>query len=268
MTRHLTLGILVFAVACTGTSDQETDRDTDATDTVDDPGPIEIAGDYAQLFGEFPDQAVFAYLSVTNTTWVDDFSAYTIVTYDNEAQVAIAQNSGDNYYFPGLYSRFDWAVTDDGSLWYCQTAYDAASEADAAAVAAPDSSDPASTGCGSFPWTLLAPKLPIGGTWDDGYFQHTIDEAAWTMGDGVFHVAETSVDARFLIAQNDAGNEFFPGLWSRFDWHFDDTDLYYCQSAYDAADQAAAAESESDPSQLDSGCGGFAWSSLTPIDTN
>ena len=39
--------------------------------------------------------------------------------------------------------------------------------------------------------------------------------------------------------------------------------MYYCQSTYDAADEAAAESAVSaDSSDLDAGCGGFSWSQL------
>jgi hypothetical protein len=93
---------------------------------------------------------------ITNEEWTTDAYVFWISSYDNASRVAIAQNDTANDYNPDLWSRFDWY--DDGtSLWYCQTAYDAASEADAEATPAATTTDPATTGCGGFSWTNLTP---------------------------------------------------------------------------------------------------------------
>ena len=40
--------------------------------------------------------------------------------------------------------------------------------------------------------------------------------------------------------------------------------LWYCQIVFDAPDATAAEATSADPSDLDAGCGGFAWTLLTP----
>ena len=69
----------------------------------------------------------------------------------------MGQNDAANTYNPGLYSRYDWTTDDSGQLWFCTTAYDAATEEDALNATAPDASDPATGGCSSFPWSSLTP---------------------------------------------------------------------------------------------------------------
>ncbi|MDC0720916.1 hypothetical protein [Nannocystis bainbridge] len=112
-----------------------------------------------------------------------------------------------------------------------------------------------------------APEVPeIEGEYTDQYGgKHTIDADAWTMGTDVFHVLSFDNERDRLVAQNDADNAFNPDLFSRFDWHVDGDDVYYCQSAFDAADEAAAeAATAADPTDLMTGCSGFPWTSLTP----
>ena len=92
--------------------------------------------------------------TISQSSWVSGAASYTISQFDNDAQFIIAQNSEDNEYNPGLWSRFDWASV-DGALWYCQTAYDAESEEAALATPAADAANPAETGCGGFSWTQL-----------------------------------------------------------------------------------------------------------------
>lgn len=73
----------------------------------------------------------------------------------------IAQNSEEDPYDPGAWSRFDY-VLDEGTLYYCQTLYNAGSEAEAYAHPGADSEAPAEGGCGEapydFPWSTLTPE--------------------------------------------------------------------------------------------------------------
>jgi len=111
--------------------------------------------------------------------------------------------------------------------------------------------------------------LAIIGSWtDEADYAHEITQTEWTMDTSIFHISQFDNAGEFLVAHNDAANTYFPDLWSRFDWTYDAADLYYCQTAYDAADEAtAAAETSADRADLDAGCAGFAWSPLTPVTT-
>ena len=66
----------------------------------------------------------------------------------------VAQNDSGNEWSADLWSRFDWTENEAG-LWYCQTAYGAESEEAAMMTEAPDATDPANSGCGSFSWSKL-----------------------------------------------------------------------------------------------------------------
>jgi hypothetical protein len=120
-----------------------------------------------------------------------------------------------------------------------------------------------------------AAALEITGEWLEEFapgmgITHVIDETRWDQlsdfGDAIFHVASYDNEARVVVAQADGANEFDPGLWSRFDWAWDGDALYYCTAVYDArsAEDALAAPA-SEPGDLESGCGGFPWSMLTPV---
>jgi hypothetical protein len=115
--------------------------------------------------------------------------------------------------------------------------------------------------------TSTSPEIQ--GVWVDGFgFSHWVTAEQWQSGWGPtalrFVIVEQNDDAMWLVAENDADNEFNPGLFSRFEWTFSDEQLYYCQSVFDApsADDAATAD-PADASDLESGCNGFGWSSLT-----
>lgn len=107
--------------------------------------------------------------------------------------------------------------------------------------------------------------LAIVGTYTDEYGDtHVISEESWENGAGSFAIATYDNTGMWIVAQNADSNEFFPGLWSRFDWTMDGDTLLYCQSAFDGATQADAEAASADPSDLMMGCGGFAWTNMTP----
>jgi hypothetical protein len=110
---------------------------------------LAIAGSYTDAFGT---EHVIDDASWTQTFPGSTPTTWTIASYDNDGMVVIAQNSPDDPYNPDLWSRFDWV----GDLSYCQTTFDAATEADALATPRADDTDLAS-GCGGFGWTDLTP---------------------------------------------------------------------------------------------------------------
>lgn len=87
-------------------------------------------------------------------------------------------------------------------------------------------------------------------------------------GMGRYNIAEFDNDANWVVASNDAANEYFPNRWSRFDWTEQAGTLYLCQIAYDDESLEAAKDTEapdaSDPANA--GCGGFGWTVLTPAE--
>jgi hypothetical protein len=95
---------------------------------------------------------------IDETSWISGSSTFAITQYSNQDRRIVAKNGDSNGVNPGLWSRFDWTTTDDGELWYCQTAYDADSEEAAVATQAADPTDPANGGCGvnGFTWTKLS----------------------------------------------------------------------------------------------------------------
>lgn len=227
--------------------------------------PIELQGAWDDNFGGAHD--------IDSRRWLN-YSDTVVVTFDNVEEYAIAFN-GPDAFVPNSWSRFDWTF-DNGSYWYCQTAYDAASYEDALATPRSDDSDPANGGCGDFgfSWTqLIEAPLAIAGVYDDNFGgSHDVDATAWVQGFGSYNVSRFSNIEQYVIAQNDASNGFNPLLWSRFDWTEDTAgQLYYCQTEYAAASEAdalyAAPSDASDPGTC--GCGGacpggFSWTAMTP----
>lgn len=110
----------------------------------------EIAGRYTDAFGGSH--------TVTATRWEqtgEGFSSgFRFTLVDNDEDWAVAQNDATNEYSPSLYSRFEW-VEAGGVLYFCQSPFDAATEAAAIDSARPGRGDPANSGCGMFGWSAL-----------------------------------------------------------------------------------------------------------------
>ncbi|HEY5957204.1 MAG TPA: hypothetical protein VIV60_11645 [Polyangiaceae bacterium] len=200
--------------------------------------------------------------------WNVGDDVFTFVAFDAEDDQLVAQNAATNAYFPGLYSRFDWATDADGRLRYCQTVYNAESATAATSVARADESD-WEKGCAGFAWSTLTGPSILGSYLDSYQGSHVITAAAWVMGGqgaSTFHLLVLSNAQRYLIAENDAANPYNPSKFSRFDWLSDETGaLYYCQTAYAAESAAAAlAVPAAVESDLAKGCAGFPWTKLVP----
>ncbi len=146
--------VLVALAACSGSDDEgateETGTLTDDTGTA--PEGLEIAGTWSDTFGT---EHV-----IDETTWTKTFPGYPayvfhVATWDNASAWLVAQNDTANGYNADAWSRFDW-TWDGGDLYYCQSVFGAASQADAEAAPSADGGD-LDTGCGGFPWTGLVP---------------------------------------------------------------------------------------------------------------
>ncbi|MEE2750112.1 MAG: hypothetical protein VX519_01675 [Myxococcota bacterium] len=271
----IAITLVGLSLACSGSKDTEDTADTgdtadtaDVVDTADtgEPEPADLA-----LYGDWDDNYGANHI-INNQTWETGASVFHLAQYDNEAQFAIAHNDISNEWNADLWSRFDWHVDAQDRSWFCLTAYDAADEETARSTEAADATDPSSAGCGGFSWTELRTSLPIGGVHTDNWGSaHTINAFSWTTSSGtdssVFHISQSSIENQYAIAENDAANPYNPGAWSRFDWSVDaDGVTWFCQTTYDAADEATAlatpAADASDPA--DSGCGGYSWSQFIP----
>lgn len=138
--------LLPLLAACAG---GDTDaHDTDHVHDTDDAG-LEIAGAWVDDFGGTHD--------ISETTWDMAFALFAITGYDNDGDWLVARNDAENDFAPGLWSRMDW--THDGTdHWFCQTLFDATSEQAAREVPRADDTDPATGGCGGFPWSMLTPR--------------------------------------------------------------------------------------------------------------
>jgi hypothetical protein len=138
----LALGLILAANGCAQKKDEPQ-------------GPLAIIGTYIDAFG--------CSQTITATNWTTTVDVplgcggtYHIVEYFNAAMFLIALNGTDTFN-PGAWSRFDW-VAYAPHLYYCQTAYAAATQADAEDTPPANAADLAG-GCDGtvnhFPWTQL-----------------------------------------------------------------------------------------------------------------
>lgn len=98
---------------------------------------------------------------IAATTWTMGTSVFHLSLVDNTQLFAIAQNDCANPCYGrdcygGEWSRFDWTYDAAHSLWYCQTAYAAASAEQALQTPAANAQN-LDTGCSGFPWSKLTP---------------------------------------------------------------------------------------------------------------
>jgi hypothetical protein len=115
------------------------------------------------IAGKYGDQST-GMDEITGETWTSSGPGYSskfeLLRLSNNSRFVIAENDSQNGYNPGRFSRFDWTIDAEGTLYYCQSTYDA--ETAEAALAAPpaDSTDPKTAGCGQFFWSQLVPMVP------------------------------------------------------------------------------------------------------------
>jgi hypothetical protein len=220
--------------------------------------PLPILGAWSDAYG--------GYHEIDAQRWRDDFGGWRVTVLDVAARFAVAQNDASNFFFPGLWSRFDWTWY-QGQAWYCQTAYAAPDETAALATTPADPTRPDVSGCGGFSWTALTPEDPeIVGAYATN-FGGTVDVTAdvWDEAWSSWTISRFSNLDRVIIARNDRTNPFAAGLWSRFDWAEVGGRLFYCQTAYDAPSEWAARGTPraDDHDPATTGCGGgFPWTEL------
>ncbi|MCB9662498.1 MAG: hypothetical protein H6732_00135 [Alphaproteobacteria bacterium] len=253
-------------VACGSPSTDTTDTDTDAVDTdvvdtgTDQPadlnkGPIAVAGDWA---ASFMGTAV-----IDDVSWDLGYALANLTKFSNGERWAVGSN-GD-----GTWSRFDWAADGPDGWWYCQQAYDAATESTALTTPPADATDPETTGCGAgdtvFGWTRLFATHGRNGQYtDDGGATHTVTTWTWQTTNGTdtaaFALGSWDVGAGWITAKDDES-----GTWSRLTLLDVGDDLWMCAGAVDLVDEAAAiaAPAPATDAPETGGCQGEAWTKLT-----
>jgi hypothetical protein len=128
----------------------------DGEDTASgDQGPLAIVGSY---FDQDNNEHVIGESHWTMDYGANDEYSYSITQYSNASGWLVAENGENDALETGKWSRFDWVRNRAGTVWYCQTAYTAATEQEALDTQAADSTDPTSgSGCPGYGWFELRP---------------------------------------------------------------------------------------------------------------
>jgi hypothetical protein len=159
------------------------------------------------------------------------------------------------------FNEIVWTRVVNGSFYYCfvdfnrDTADDARNTTNVA-----DATDPATSGCGQFPWTRLSAVIEVEGAWLDGATPLDIDSDAW----GEQTVASYNNFRNSAILQNpDSGDD--PLKFGKVVWTALDDEGFALCVASSAQDSAALAESSAtSPNAMDlaMGCNGGAWTEI------
>lgn len=120
-----------------------------------------IAGSYMDEWGALHDLTEEAWtMTYAFSSGFSSTSQFSVTDWEGDDLMGsvIAQNAEDAPYDAGRWSRFDYAIH-GGELYYCQTRFNAGSEAEAADSPPADPTSPDEGGCGEppydFTWTLL-----------------------------------------------------------------------------------------------------------------
>lgn len=248
---------------------EDSNADTEDTEEKEDTAVEESGPDSSalMLIGSYTDSSLVSH-TITEDVWDSGPErVFNISQYDNNSGFLIAQNGENNnpqYGNPERWSKFQWYRNDDGELSYCQSISDASSE-DAALTANADVAD-LSLGCAGRPWTEIRLNMDLSGDFvDSAGAPHSINAFTWAVGTApsLFHIIESSNDDDYALAQNDDGNAFYPGLYSKFEWTTNpDGEWFYCQSTSDASSLDDAKGITADRDDLLTGCGMEPWTGL------
>ena len=136
----LGLSLSLILVACGGDSSPGVDVAA---------GPLEVRGSWSDNWGTD--------WEITGQRW----GAWTVESFDNDANVGVVRYPADDIYSPNTYSKVAWTdVSETDRTWaYCSVNFGKDTAAAASDdPAAPDAGDLEGVGCGGFPWTLMVPK--------------------------------------------------------------------------------------------------------------
>ncbi|MGO4550723.1 hypothetical protein AB4059_06435 [Lysobacter sp. 2RAF19] len=115
------------------------------------------------------------------------------------------------------------------------------------------------------------PQMLVGDFVDDYGITYRISAQDWHQRPGThYRVVAWHPDARYLVAQNDAGNASDAGLWTRIDWvALPGMPPYawgFCLSAYNAPTQADAERTTvARRDAPKTGCNGFPFSRMRRV---
>lgn len=111
-----------------------------------------------------------------------------------------------------------------------------------------------------------AGSADIFGEWTDQYSStYSFDESIIDTGYTTYDVVGFSDGGQYIVAQNSETADYFPCMFTRFDWLIDGEATYLCRTVLGAPSvEEALALPAADRENVLTGCSGFPWSVLTP----
>ncbi|MEC9072785.1 MAG: hypothetical protein VX938_10415, partial [Myxococcota bacterium] len=229
---------------------------TNPTGGIWDRWDLEIAGVWLSSFGQAQ--------TITTLAWNQD---QTIVTWDNDANTLVSQNTEDAPYYPGAFNRIVWTEQDDEGFWYCTVDFGVESlELVQAFDKVPDDTDPAVSGCGGFAWTRLERSIETAGEWESPEAGAlSITPESW----GSEAIIYFSNNQNWVITQNPPDAFYYPDYYNKVLWtHGDNGSLLVCVIDRELKTLEEVVESEYLANALNpdlTGCRGKPWTRYSPV---
>lgn len=224
-----------------------------------------------EIVGEFTDNYDYGH-TITKTTWENSGCVKTIISFDNVSKSLIYQEaSSAPCYNPNKFGKIYWSqVQSNGKFYQCENVYNKNSAAEAMNDPSPPSKVNLPNGCGGFSWSLMAKNnLQIIGNFTDNYSgTYVIAQMSWENYGCVKTIISYDNAARSLIYQEAMNAACYnQGKFGKIYWTQvqGNGSFYHCENVYGKSTPAAAASDASPPApaNLTTGCGSFAWSSMT-----
>ena len=231
---------------------------------------IALAGTYLTNFG--------SYITVNDGTW------YTVASYGTsmyhihafEGSYIIAQNSANNSYNAGQWSKFEFHATSGGGYGYCQSVYNAAT---ANAAYNTDTSSiynaaDAAAGCNGFGHTTMTPcsrRRPANSS-TTGAITSRSTPACGTRSrrPAPRRCTVSRRTARTGSSRRTRRPTRGTNMWSLFRFHTVGSGYGFCQIIYNgnsASDTILGDVSAYNASDASAGCNGFGHSTMAPYTT-
>jgi hypothetical protein len=213
---------------------------------------LEVRGLWASNYG-FDEE-------ITASKW----GTAAIIEYDNAENFVVTQQPADDMFNPNEFSKIVWTEPSLGRFWYCTVDFGLATADEARATAkSADATNPASGGCGGFPWTRLATPIEIAGSFSSMWGMESITSHVW----GTATVVEYDNDTNVALTQWPADDMFNPNEFNKVVWTEPMSGrFFYCIVDFgrDTIEQARTSTQTFDSSDpATRGCGMFPWTELS-----
>jgi len=247
--------------AATNNETSQTTNNPTTNNTTPTPEPLAVAGMWFEAFkggqSSFP-------VEITQESWGSGI----LVSWDNDARVAITQNPEDSSFDPGKFNRIVWTEPGtSGAFYYCTTDFGVETqEAAEALTTMADATEAYSSGCGGFGWSKLVPQaFELSGIYVATFsgamenYVEIVTEGEWNG----FEVIDFDNGENTAITRNGPDADFMPGSYNKIVWtELENGEFFHCTVEFGLESEQAARDSVAtadDSNPFESGCGNFGW---------